>query len=58
MSVPTLSSRTYMVEVKMMMILSKTKMKIIKEANAINSVALYFAAWMLMCIMERKGTRK
>jgi hypothetical protein len=57
MSVPTPSSRTYMV-VKMMMILSKTKMKIIKEANAINSVALYFAAWMPMCIMARKGTRK
>ena len=58
MSVPTLNSRTYMGVPKMKMTLSKTKMKIKEEVNAINSVALYFAAWTLMCIMERNDTRE
>ena len=58
MSVPALNSRNYMGVPKMKMTLSKTKTKIKEEANAINSVASYFAAWTLMCIMVRNGTRE
>jgi hypothetical protein len=53
-----LKIRTFMGLVKMKMILSRTKIRILKEVNVISFAALSSAAWMQMYIMARSATRE